>query len=153
MIRLEDKNRKYKRFAYTAKEKTYFATYGLRWVSSSNVSAVGTNKESLIIRFVNGSLYEYPNQADKIDELFNSVSKGKWVWDKLRGRVRGVHKVPYRKIGTMPLPDDIGVTDEEVFDRIADEALQVQKQLEALGFFVAQQTAGLDLISLNRLLA
>lgn len=52
------------------------------------------------------------------EDMLNSNSKGKFVWDRLRGRIRNQHKVPYEKIGVMPLPDDIGVTDEEIFDEL-----------------------------------
>jgi hypothetical protein len=74
---------------------------------------VGVKGESLIIRFHNGSMYEYPNQASQYENMLKSNSKGKWVWRNLRRK-----NVLYRKIGVLPLPDDIGVTDEEIFQEI-----------------------------------
>ena len=50
-----------------------------------------------------------------MEDMLNSNSKGEFVWDNLRGRIRGVHKVPYEKIGKVPLPQDLQMTDEEIF--------------------------------------
>jgi hypothetical protein len=58
-------------------------------------------------------MYEYPNQASQYENMLKSNSKGKWVWRNLRRK-----NVLYRKIGVLPLPDDIGVTDEEIFQEI-----------------------------------
>lgn len=148
MIQLVDKGRKYKRFEYTPKEKTYLATQGLRWVLSSNVSAVGTSDTSLIIRFVNGSMYEYPNMAERYDEMFRANSKGKWVWRHIRRA-----GVPYRKIGSLPLPSDEELTDDELFDIINNQGLEDDRRLAQLGLFIANPNATLDLIGLNDLLA
>lgn len=147
MVLLEDKNRDYRRYRPSAEEKVYLSERGLRWVLSSNVSAAGTQGNSLIIRFHNGSVYEYPGQADRIDDLFNSNSKGRWVWRELRRK-----KVPYRRIGTVSLSDDISVSDEDilsignrppsvfelvagektVFDLLLDEMLPSIKILKAV---------------------
>lgn len=148
MIRLEDKGRKYKRFRFTPKEKTYLSTQGLQWVLSSNVAGVGRVDNKLIIRFHNGSMYEYPNMADRYDEILASNSKGKWVWRHIRRA-----GVPYRKIGVLPLPTDEQLTDEELFDRINQGALEDEARLKQLGLYIAQQNVLLDLIGLNDLLA
>ena len=92
MILLEDKNREYKRFRPNVSEKIQLANNGLQWVLSSNVSALGTNEDSLIIRFHNGSFYEYPNQAKLFEDMLKSNSKGHFVWVKLRRP-----KVAYKK--------------------------------------------------------
>lgn len=110
---LQDKNRDYQRYRHNARERSFLGLQGLQPVLSSNVSSVGVRGDSLIIRFHNGSMYEYPNQSTKYDDILRSNSKGKWVWRFLR-RAR----VPYQKIGILPLPDDIGITDEEIFQEI-----------------------------------
>ncbi len=110
---LQDKNRDFRRYRHDIKEKAFLKLNGLQHVLSSNVSAVGTRSNDLIIRFHNGSVYEYPNQASQYDSILASNSKGRWVWRFLR-RAR----VPYRKSGIIPLPDDIDVTDEEIFQEI-----------------------------------
>jgi hypothetical protein len=43
----------------------------------------------------------------------SSNSKGRWVWRFLR-RAR----VPYKKSGVIPLPDDLDVSDEDIFQEI-----------------------------------
>ena len=115
---LQDKNRDYQRYRHNARERSFLGLQGLQPVLSSNVSSVGVRGDSLIIRFHNGSMYEYPNQSTKYDDILRSNSKGKWVWRFLR-RAR----VPYQKIGVLPLPDDIGVTDEEIFQEIDNRYL------------------------------
>ncbi len=118
MERLQDKNRPYRRWRHSPSENVYLANRGLQQVESSNVSSIGRVDNDLIIRFHNGSLYKYPGNGSLYEDMLNSNSKGKFVWDRLRGRIRNQHKVPYEKIGVMPLPDDIGVTDEEIFDEL-----------------------------------
>lgn len=113
MIKLSEKARGYERYRHTAKEKVFLQLNGLQHVLSSNVSSVGTKENALIIRFHNGSVYEYPGRAADLENILKSNSKGKWVWRNLRRR-----NAPYRKVGKIPLPDDIGVTDEEIFQEI-----------------------------------
>lgn len=110
---LQDKNRDYRRYRHDIREKAFLKLNGLQHVLSSNVSAVGSRENDLIIRFHNGSVYEYPNQASRLDSLMSSNSKGRWVWRFLR-RAR----VPYKKSGIIPLPDDLDVTDEDIFQEI-----------------------------------
>ena len=110
---LQDKNRDYRRYRHNVRERSFLGLQGLQSVLSSNVSSIGVKGDSLIIRFHNGSMYEYPNQATKYDDILRSNSKGKWVWRFLRKA-----RVPYQKIGILPLPDDIGVTDEDIFQEI-----------------------------------
>lgn len=119
MTQLQDPQRpKYKRFRHSIREKAFLQLNGLQHVLSSNVSAVGTKNNALIIRFHNGSVYEYPGKAEQMESILGSNSKGKWVWRFLR-RAR----VPYKKIGAVPLPDDIGVTDDEIFQEIDNRYL------------------------------
>ena len=118
MIKLSEKARGYERYRHTAREKVFLQLNGLQHVLSSNVSSVGTkidafNNNALIIRFHNGSIYEYPGRAGDLENILKSNSKGKWVWRNLRRK-----NAPYRKTGKIPLPDDIGVTDEEIFQEI-----------------------------------
>lgn len=109
MVLLEDKGRDYRRYRHSSDETAYLATRGLQHVLSSNVSAVGVVGDDLIIRFHNGSLYRYENMASSYESIMRSNSKGRWVWRHLRRA-----GVPYRKIGTMPLTDDIKVSDDEL---------------------------------------
>jgi hypothetical protein len=120
---LEDFNRDYQRYRHDIKEKAFLGLNGLQHVLSSNVSSVGVKENNqivgnekgkdLIIRFHNGSMYSYRNRGDDYEKLLNSNSKGKWVWRNLRRK-----NVPYVKIGVLPLPDDLGVTDDDIFQEI-----------------------------------
>ena len=147
MIRLIDKNREYKRFRPSASEKIALANNGLQWVLSSNVSALGVNDNDLIIRFQNGSLYKYPNQAKLYEPMLQSNSKGHFVWVKLRRP-----KVAYQKIGALPLENDIETTDEDIFNLVDLEGLAVMARLQALGMFIPNAQQGLDLVGLTDLL-
>jgi len=115
---LQDKNREYKRYRHDIREKAFLKLNGLQNVLSSNVSAVGTRNNNLVIRFHNGSVYEYDNRANQLDSILASNSKGRWVWRFLR-RTR----VPYKKTGIIPLPDDLDVKDEEIFQEIDNQYL------------------------------
>ena len=147
MIQLIDKNREYKRFRPSASEKIALANNGLQWVLSSNVSALGVNDNDLIIRFQNGSLYKYPNQAKLYEPMLQSNSKGHFVWVKLRRP-----KVAYQKIGALPLENDIETTDEDIFNLVDLEGLAVMARLQQLGMFIPNATQGLDLVGLQDLL-
>jgi len=120
---LEDKGRFYKRKRPSPDEKIMLANEGLQYTLSSNVSAVGTDGDDLIIRFHNGSLYSYTNRAHLIDDILRSSSKGHWVFAHLRR-----NNAKFKKIGSLPLKSDIALTDEEIFGTI-DE---VQKSIDAL---------------------
>ena len=147
MILLEDKNREYKRFRPNVSEKIQLANNGLQWVLSSNVSALGTNEDSLIIRFHNGSLYEYPNQAKLFEDMLKSNSKGHFVWVKLRRP-----KVAYKKIGSLPFKSDSEVTDEEIFKLVELQGLAVMKRLQQMGMFIPNIEQTLNFIGLEALL-
>jgi hypothetical protein len=110
---LEDKGREYRRFRFTPRERAFLSLNGFQPVLSSNVAGVGIRENNLMIRFHNGSIYEYTNQASRYDDILKSNSKGQWVWRNLRRR-----NIPYIKVGALPLADDIGVTDEEIFQEI-----------------------------------
>jgi len=118
MTKLADPQRKYQRFRHNIREKAFLQLNGMQHVLSSNVSAVGTKGDALIVRFHNGSVYEYPGRANDFDSILGSNSKGKWVWRFLR-RSRAL----YKKVGLIPLPDDLGVTDEEIFQEIDNRYL------------------------------
>jgi hypothetical protein len=115
---LQDLNRDYRRFRHTPRERSFLGLNGLQPVLSSNVSAVGVKGEDLIIRFHNGSVYAYRNRGNDYDKILQSNSKGKWVWRFLR-RTNAF----YEKLGMIPLPDDIGVTDEDIFQEIDNRYL------------------------------
>jgi hypothetical protein len=126
MIRLEDLNRDYRRYYHSEKEVLFLANIGCQWVTSSNVSAVCRFAEypnDLVVRFINGSVYRYMNLADKYNDILKSNSKGRWVWDNLRGRVKGRHKVPYEYLGKISLPTDQDIPDEVLFDNMLYEGI------------------------------
>ena len=107
--RVLDEKRDYQRILPDNKTRQALRQQGYTWVLSSNVSAVRQFGDSLIIRFHNGSVYEYQTQGDRFNDIISSNSKGRWVWNELRRK-----NVPYSKLGAMPLDTDIDLTDEEV---------------------------------------
>lgn len=115
MRRLDEPRRDYQRYRHDPNEKMFLANNGLQHVLSSNVSAFGVDGDDLIVRFHNGSLYQYTGVGDLYSSALTSNSKGKWVWRNLRRK-----PVMYRKIGVLPLPDDLGLTDEEIFKQFDD---------------------------------
>ena len=142
MTLLQDLNRDYRRFRPSPSEKIQLANNGLQWVLSSNVSGIGINGKDLIIRFHNGSMYLYPNQAHLYDDMMKSNSKGRFVWQRLR-RTR----VAYRKIGTLPFKDDVDVADEDMFTLIDMQGLEMVARLQALGMFVPNAPTVLELFT------
>lgn len=110
MILLQDKNRDYRRYDHSAAERFTLAKNGFQAVQSSNVSAVGRSDDDLMIRFHNGSVYRYFKMGDDLMSILGSNSKGKWVWRFLRRA-----GVPYQHVGVLELPDDLDITDEELF--------------------------------------
>lgn len=120
---LQDKGRDYRRYRPSPDEKIILANNGLQYVLSSNVSAVATDGDDLIIRFINGSLYSYPNRGHLINDILRSNSKGRWVHQHLR---KG--GVTYSKIGSLPLKSDIPLEDSQIFADIE----KTQKNIEKL---------------------
>ena len=147
MILLEDKNREYKRYRMNPSEKIQLANNGLQWVLSSNVSAIGVSGKDLVIRFHNGSMYQYTNKADLFDTMLNSNSKGHFVWSKLRRP-----RVPYKKIGSLPFKNDDEVTDEEIFSLVDIRGLEVMARLQQMGMFIPNVQQTLNFIGLDALL-
>ncbi len=135
MILLEDVGRDYRRYRQSPKERLYLANIGCRSVNSSNVSSVCQFQEypnDLIIRFINGSVYRYMGLSNRYDDIFRANSKGKWVWDNLRGREKGQHKVPYEYLGKISLPSDEQIEDEQLFDTMYFEGVASIVLLEQL---------------------
>lgn len=158
MIKLEDKGRYmkygravpkskggtlYQRLRHSESEKIQLINNGMQWVNSSNVSAVGIQGNDLIIRFHNSSLYKYPNQKEVYDKILNSNSKGHAVWRYLRWT-----NVPYMKIGSLPFKDDKQVTDEDIFNLIDADGMEVFTRLQAMGMFIPTLPTGLELFRL-----
>lgn len=110
-IRLEDKNREYKRIRQSAKEKAQLARAGFQHVLSSNVSAIAQSGKDLVIRFHGGATYQYRNAGKLFEQMLNSNSKGSFVWKKL---IRP--KVPYQKIGGVKLQSDEQFTDKDLMN-------------------------------------
>ncbi len=100
--KVTSEDRKYTRYAHTADESQYLKSRGLRAVISSNVSAVGVDGNTLIVRFHGGATYGYPEHGDRASELISAPSKGKWVWRNLRRA-----GVPYYRMGAVNIKDDV----------------------------------------------
>jgi hypothetical protein len=109
MAKVIQEKRKYQRILPSESSVQTLEEKGYEWVYSSNVSAIANRGKDLIIRFHNGSVYSYSNQAKNYERMMAAASKGKWVW---RFLIRP--KVPYRKIGSLPLAEDTTETDEEI---------------------------------------
>lgn len=58
-------------------------------VTSTNVAEIGYENGKLRIFFRSGGGYEYPVPSSWYVDMLNAPSKGKFVWDTLRGRVPG----------------------------------------------------------------
>lgn len=141
---LQDLNRDYRRYSHNPRERAFLGLQGLQPVQSSNVSSVGVKGEDLLIRFHNGSVYSYRNKADQFDNILKANSKGKWVWRNLRRR-----NAQYTKLGVLPLPDDIGVTDEDIFQEIDNRYLaDLTRHVDVPVF---QEFAFLNGIALNKI--
>lgn len=97
-----DEQRPYDRLKHTQDERQYLRQRGFRPVVSSNVSAVARDGAKLIVRFHGGNTYVYPNSGDRFQDFMNAYSKGKWVWSELRRK-----GVPYRRVGSYNIPDDV----------------------------------------------
>jgi hypothetical protein len=104
-IRIES-NRKYERFRHTTAESKFLASKGFQTVTSSNVSAVGKDKATLLVRFHGGATYGYPKSGSLFDSMLKSASKGKFVWRELIRK-----KVPYYKTTAKILKNDIDSRD------------------------------------------
>lgn len=74
-------------FDFTSDKATFFAKD--QPVTSSNVAEIGYERGKLRIFFRSGGGYEYPVPSSWYTEMLNASSKGKFVWDTLRGRVPG----------------------------------------------------------------
>jgi len=57
-----------------------------QWVEvrSSNLSAVGTKDDFLIVQFRNGEMYRYPDLAHEMEEILNAESSGKYFHQNIR---------------------------------------------------------------------
>ena len=111
----------YERIKTSVANQQILRSQGYTPVFSSNVSAIQRNVSDLYIRFHNGSVYLYPNQGDRFNDLLTSPSKGKWVWRELRRK-----NVPYSRVGDFPLDGDLDLTNEQMEERIKEEGLLVQ---------------------------
>jgi hypothetical protein len=130
-ILLEDKNRPYKRLRHTPREKVQLINAGFQHVLSSNVSAIATQGDDLVIRFHGGSTYAYKGKADLYKPMLNSNSKGKYVWSKL---IRP--KASYRKVGSITFSGDEEFTDRD----LQAQATELLKQSTSLVKQISQAT-------------
>ena len=94
--------RKYERYLHTKSERQTLERKGFKTVVSSNVSAIARDGDVLIVRFHGGATYGYPGSGELYDDMLNSSSKGKFVWNALRRR-----GVPYYKMANVNIPDDV----------------------------------------------
>jgi hypothetical protein len=109
---LVPEKRDYQRLLHTEQEEKLLKNKGFESVFSSNVSAVATQDDDLIIRFHGGATYGYKDKASKYNQIIAAASKGKWVW---RFLIRP--KVPYYKMGSVNIPDDVESRDMMVKER------------------------------------
>ena len=109
MATVLQEDRKYRRILLSETSEQKLEKEGYEVLLSSNVSAAARRGKDLIIRFHNGSLYKYPNQGKNFERLVAASSHGKWVWRFLRRPNK-----PYQKIGSLPLPEDVLETDEQI---------------------------------------
>lgn len=121
MLLLEDKGREYKRYRPSVAEKSTLVSNGLQWVLSSNVSAIGTEGNDLIVRFINGSLYRYTNEAKSFRPMLKSNSKGHYLYVNLKKP-----GVKYSRAGTLSLPSDKDINDIDLFKNIENQAIRIQ---------------------------
>ena len=124
MLNVINEDREYQRILPSDASIKKLDKLGYEWVYSSNVSAATTRGNDLIIRFHNSSLYSYKGQAKSYENLMAAASKGKWVWRFLRRP-----GVPYKKIGSLPLPEDIDVSDEDIIREIPKPKYSVKSIL------------------------
>ena len=137
--RKEKDLRQYQRIQPSAKSRQALRERGMSWVLSSNVSAIGRSGDDLYVRFHNGSIYVYFNKGDLFQDMYKANSKGRFVWRKLRRP-----NVPYKKVGSMPLDEDLDVSDEEIMT--TGISTQEPRNLSALALGAA---AGIALLSNN----
>ena len=103
----------------SAMQKQKLAEWGLQWVRSSFISAVGKQDNDLFIRFHNGSYYAYYGFSSHYDKILKAISKGRYFIKNIRPTKN------YDKIGALPFPQDIKIDDTELFKRIEEEYNQV----------------------------
>jgi hypothetical protein len=104
-------NKEYRRIIPTVRETAILQRNGFTPLASSNVSAAAQRGNDLYIRFWNSSIYKYLNQGKNFERLVGAASHGKWVWRFLRKA-----NIPYEKVGSLPLQQDLDQTDEELFE-------------------------------------
>ena len=131
-MKVIQEGRPYNRVIQSIGNRTKLAQLGYTWGVSSNVSAVAKFGNDLYIRFLNGSLYKYPTKGDLFENVLAASSKGKWVWRFLRRP-----KVTYEKVGTLPLENDLDVTDEQLFEdvagiKVANANILTQKEMDTI---------------------
>lgn len=88
----KEEGRPYRRYKHTAEEQREIRANGFTPVVSSNVSAIARDGTILYIRFLDSATYAYPKSGELYEDMLNSKSKGKFVWNKL---IRP--RVPYSK--------------------------------------------------------
>lgn len=117
-MRTLNEDREYKRKVPSALEKTILDRNKLQWVTSSFISAFGTDKDDLVVRFHNGSMYKYSNKGNLYKSAIGSSSKGRWLW---RNILRP--KVSFIKIDNLELQSDLDITDEQLMNDLDDTML------------------------------
>lgn len=131
VIKLKDVNIKFRedmaesskqRYRQTAEQDVWLAKQGFTTVVSSNVSALGIFGKDLYIRFLNGAVYRYMNNAELFDKIMRSLSKGRAVWKYIRRA-----GVPYERVGDMPIPENIGV--EDLFNVVQEPTITAYEEI------------------------
>lgn len=104
-------------------QKQKLAEWGLQWVTSSFISAVGYSDNDLYIRFWNGSYYVYYGYANEYDKILKAMSKGRYFIQHIRPTKR------YDKLGDLPFKQDLKIDDTAIFKAIEQEYNQVILQM------------------------
>lgn len=111
----------------SAVQKQKLAEWGLQWVRSSFISAIGKQDRDLFIRFHNGSYYVYYGFSSHYDKILKAISKGRYFIKNIRPTKS------YDKVGSLPFPQDLKIEDTELFQYIEDEFNEIVKMMYLKG--------------------
>lgn len=133
-ILLYDKNIKFRkdfttprRIMPSSSQKLKLAQWGLQYVTSSFISAVGKDENDLFIRFWNGSYYIYYGFANHYDKMLRANSKGRYFLKNIRPTKS------YSKLGSLPFPEDVNVSDDELFKELANQQNAIVREMYEKG--------------------
>lgn len=108
-------------------QKQQMNEWGLQWVTSSFISGIGRQGDDLFIRFWNGSYYVYFGFGSHYEKMLKANSKGRYFWRNIRKTKR------YERIGNLPFPNDVNISDEELFQAMANQQNQIVRMMYEKG--------------------